>query len=182
MKQHNDIIALMANGSRDQALHSAIQIIARALAQRLPFLVCGNGGSASDAMHIAGELVGRYLKERRPFKVMALSSNPAILTAWANDYNYQTIFSRQVEALGEKDGVLLGISTSGNSMNVVNALRRAREIGMKTIAMTGEGGGKCATYADILLDTPSRETPRIQEVHICQYHFLCEKVEEILTT
>ena len=148
---------------------------------RYPLLVCGNGGSASDAMHIAGELVGRYLKERPAYNVIALSANPAVLTAWSNDYDFSTVYSRQVEAYGEKGGVLLGISTSGNSQNVIEAMKVARDIGMTTIALTGDGGGLCASQADILIDVPSRLTPRVQEVHICIYHYLCQRVEEELT-
>lgn len=181
LKEHSQLVARMVTGSHDERFEKAVAQISSALSQRLPFLVCGNGGSASDAMHIAGELVGRYLKERPPFKAIALAANPAVLTAWANDYDYETVFSRQVEALGEKGGVVLGISTSGNSENVIEALKIAQKIGMTTIALTGDSGGKCAPYADILLDVPSRETPRIQELHICLYHYLCERVEANLT-
>ena len=100
-----------------------------------------------------------------------------MLTAWANDYSYDTVFSRQVEAYGEPGGVLLGLSTSGNSRNVVAAFEQARAIGMTTIALTGKGGGKLAGLSDILLDVPSRSTPLIQQAHLCLYHHLCERVE-----
>ena len=162
-------------------IQSAVDEICIALRAQNSLLVCGNGGSASDAMHIAGELVGRYLKERPAYNVMALSANPAVLTAWSNDYDFSTVYSRQVEAYGEKGGVLLGISTSGNSQNIVGALKVARDIGMTTIALTGEGGGHCGSLADILIDVPSSSTPRIQEVHVCIYHYLCQCVEEVLT-
>ena len=128
-------------------------------------------------MHITGELVGRFLKERRGLKAICLSSNPSVLTAWANDYSYETVFSRQVEAYGEAGGVLLGISTSGNSPNVVEAFRLARAMGLSTVAMTGEGGGRLADLSDVLLAVPSKHTPLIQQVHICLYHYLCERVE-----
>jgi D-sedoheptulose 7-phosphate isomerase len=154
-----------------------IATIAGALGQGRALLVCGNGGSASDAQHITGELVGRFLKERRGLKAICLSSNAAVLTAWANDYSYETVFSRQVEAYGEPGGVLLGISTSGNSANVVAAFQAARQAGMTTVALTGEGGGKLAALSDILLAVPSRHTPLIQQAHICLYHFLCERIE-----
>ncbi len=154
-----------------------ITVIAEALGQGRALLVCGNGGSASDAQHITGELVGRFLKERRGLKAICLSSNAAVLTAWANDYSYETVFSRQVEAYGEPGGVLLGISTSGNSANVVEAFKVARQAGMTTVALTGEGGGKLAALSDILLAVPSRHTPLIQQAHICLYHFLCERIE-----
>ena len=158
-------------------VESAVARMTEALGAGRPLLVCGNGGSASDAMHITGELVGRFLKERRGLKAICLSSNPAILTAWANDYSYDTVFSRQVEAYGEPGGVVLGLSTSGNSPNVVEAFRQARAMGLGTIALTGEGGGRLAELSDVLLAVPSRHTPLIQQVHICLYHYLCEQVE-----
>lgn len=151
-------------------------IVATFLADK-PMLVCGNGGSASDAMHIAGELVGRFLKERKALNCVCLSSNPSVLTAWSNDYSYDTVFSRQTEAYGAAGGIILGISTSGNSRNVVEAFRVAKDIGMTTIGLTGEGGGKMAEVTDILVDAPSRSTPMIQQVHICLYHYICEQVE-----
>lgn len=158
-------------------MEEAVIRIADALKVGKPLLVCGNGGSASDAMHITGELVGRFLKERRGLNAICLSSNPAVLTAWANDYSYDTIFSRQVEAYAVPGGVLLGISTSGNSRNVVAAFEEARKHRMTTIALTGEGGGRMAPLSDLLLAAPSRSTPLIQQVHICLYHYLCEQVE-----
>lgn len=158
-------------------VEAAIAAVTAALGANKALLVCGNGGSASDAMHITGELVGRFLKERRGLKAICLSSNPAVLTAWSNDYSYDTVFSRQTEAYGEPGGVILGISTSGNSRNVIAAFEVAKSLGMTTIALTGEGGGKMAALSDILLDVPSRSTPLIQQVHICLYHYLCEQVE-----
>jgi D-sedoheptulose 7-phosphate isomerase len=155
----------------------AIDIISEALGANRPLLVCGNGGSASDAMHIAGELVGRFLKERRALNCICLSSNPSVLTAWSNDYSYETVFSRQVEAYAAPGGVILGISTSGNSTNVVEAFKTAKSLGMKTIGLTGESGGKMAEWSDVLIDVPSRSTPLIQQVHICIYHYICEMVE-----
>jgi D-sedoheptulose 7-phosphate isomerase len=160
----------------------AIDAIVAALADGKPMLVCGNGGSASDAMHIAGELVGRFLKERKALNCICLSSNPSVLTAWSNDYSFETVFSRQVEAYGAAGGVILGISTSGNSTNVVEAFRVAKQMGMTTIGLTGEGGGKIAELADVLVDVPSRSTPLIQQVHICLYHHICEQVEARLAS
>ena len=159
----------------------AIGTISEALAANRPLLVCGNGGSASDAMHIAGELVGRFLKERRALNCICLSSNPSVLTAWSNDYSYETVFARQVEAYAAPGGVILGISTSGNSKNVVEAFKTAKSLGMQTIGLTGEGGGKMAEWSDVLVDVPSRSTPLIQQVHICIYHYICEMVEARLT-
>lgn len=162
------------------AIEAAIDCMAGALAAGLPLLVCGNGGSASDAMHIAGELVGRFKIERPAFNVIALSANPAILTAWANDYEFETVFSRQVQAYAKPGGVVWGISTSGNSANVIKAFEVAREQGMHTIGLTGAGGGKMAALSDLLLAVPSTDTPRIQELHICVYHYLCARVEQRL--
>jgi D-sedoheptulose 7-phosphate isomerase len=159
----------------------AIEAIVAALAVGAPLLVCGNGGSASDAMHITGELVGRYLKERKALNCICLSSNPAVLTAWANDYSYDTVFSRQVEAYGRDGGVVLGLSTSGNSTNVIKAFEAAKSLGMTTIGLTGQGGGKMAALSDILIAVPSTRTPDIQQVHICFYHYICEMVEARLT-
>lgn len=156
---------------------AAIAAIGKALASGAPLLVCGNGGSAADAAHITGELVGRFLMERRALNCVCLSSNPAVLTALANDYGYEVVFARQVEAYGRPGGVLLGISTSGNSANVVRAFEAARGIGMATVALTGEGGGRLAALSDILIAVPSRHTPDIQQVHLCLYHYICERLE-----
>jgi D-sedoheptulose 7-phosphate isomerase len=168
-----------AMASLDEArVERAVASITTALAADKPLLICGNGGSAADAMHIAGELVGRYLKERRGLKAIALSADPAVMTAWSNDYSYDTVFARQVEALGEKGGVLLGISTSGNSKNVIAAAQAARKKGMLVVALTGKGGGKLGPETDILLDVPETATPLIQQIHICLYHYLCAEIEE----
>lgn len=158
-------------------IDSAVETIVAALTLGRPLLVCGNGGSASDAMHITGELVGRFLKERRAFNCICLSSNPAVLTAWSNDYSFETVFSRQVEAYGAPGGVVLGLSTSGNSKNIIEAFRAAHRCNMKTIGFTGEGGGAMAEVSDVLVDVPSRSTPMIQQIHICLYHYLCENIE-----
>lgn len=158
-------------------MEAAVAACTAALGAGKAMLVCGNGGSASDAMHITGELVGRFLKERRGLKAICLSSNSAVLTAWSNDYSYDTVFSRQTEAYGEAGGVILGLSTSGNSRNVIAAFEVAKSLGMTTIGVTGEGGGKMAAVSDILIDVPSRSTPLIQQVHICLYHYLCEQIE-----
>ncbi len=160
-----------------ERLEEAVELVVGALESGKPLLVCGNGGSAADAMHITGELVGRFLRKRRALNCVCLSSNPAVLTAWANDYSYDTVFSRQVEAYGQPGGVLLGVSTSGNSPNVVNAFDVARAQGLSTVALTGKGGGKLAALAHILVDVPSSQTPFIQQVHICLYHYLCEQIE-----
>jgi D-sedoheptulose 7-phosphate isomerase len=128
-------------------------------------------------MHITGELVGRFLKERKSLRCICLSDNPATLTAWANDYDYASVFARQVEAYGSRGSVLLAISTSGNSKNVIAAAIKAKEMGMQVVSLTGQGGGQLAAKSDVLLDVPSKSTPFIQQVHICLYHYLCEMIE-----
>lgn len=180
MKKSTAVIEATAQTAAMAKAEEAIAAITTALKDGKVFLVCGNGGSASDAMHIAGEMVGRFLKERKAQKCIALSSNPAVLTAWANDYDYATVFSRQVEAYGEAGGVILGLSTSGNSGNVIKAFEQAKKMGMTTIGLTGQGGGKMAPLSDILIDAASKETPFIQQVHICLYHYICQMVEEAI--
>ncbi len=171
------LIAAMAAFPSAPQVDRAVAKIIHAFRHHKPLLVCGNGGSASDACHIAGELVGRFLKERQALKCIALAGDPAILTALGNDFGYESIFARQVEAYGEPGGVLLGISTSGNSANVVAAFKTARTLQMTTVALTGTGGGKLAEYCDILIDVPSTHTPYIQQIHLCLYHYICEAVE-----
>ena len=141
---------------------------------------CGNGGSAGDAQHIAAELSGRFYFDRPPLDAEALHVNGSYITAVANDYSYDVIYERMVQAQGKPGDILVGISTSGNSKNVLLAMKKAKELGMKTIAFTGEGGGSMAEYADFLIAIPSKDTPRIQEVHILVGHIICQIVEEEL--
>jgi D-sedoheptulose 7-phosphate isomerase len=171
------LLEATASDAVETEMRRAIDVIATALAAHKALLVCGNGGSASDALHIAGELVAQFMKKRRALKAICLGANMAALTAWANDFSYETAYARQVEAFGENGGVLLALSTSGNSRNVIAALERARAMGMTTIGMTGAGGGRMAGLCDILLEAPSGSTPDIQQVHICMYHYLCAEVE-----
>ena len=176
----NDSLAVMnaLGDSLDAArVEQAVAAVSKALEADKPFLICGNGGSAADAMHIAGDLVGRFLKERRALKAIALSADTAILTAWGNDYSYDDVFARQVNAYGEPGAVLLAISTSGRSKNVVAAVAAAKAKSMTVIGLTGKGGGHLAPMVDILLDVPSTETPLIQQAHMCLYHYLCAEVE-----
>lgn len=175
--QSAEMLRQAAGAGLDEGVERAVAAIVAALRADKPLLVCGNGGSAADAMHITGELVGRFLKERPGLRCICLSDNTAVLTAWANDYSYDTVFARQVEAYGMQGGVFWGISTSGNSKNVVLAAEAAKQRGMTVLALTGQGGGKLAAHADILLAAPSRHTPLIQQVHICLYHYICEKIE-----
>lgn len=140
-------------------------------------LFCGNGGSAADAQHLAAEFSGRFYYDRPPLFAEALHVNTSYVTAVANDYSYDVIYSRLVEAMGQEGDVLVGLSTSGNSPNVVQAMAAARKKGMITIGFTGEGGGKMKTYCDYLLAIPSTDTPRIQECHMLLGHTICERVE-----
>jgi D-sedoheptulose 7-phosphate isomerase len=179
---HQTVAVINAAMDDDQSLRmiKAIDVTVTALRAGKPLLTCGNGGSAADASHIAGELVGRFFKERKPYNVISLCDNSVAITAIGNDYGYEDIFSKQVEAYGSAGAVLLGLSTSGNSKNVVRAFEAAKKLGMTTIALTGEGGGKLAELSDILLAAPSRVTPIIQQMHVCWYHYFCMRVEEEL--
>jgi D-sedoheptulose 7-phosphate isomerase len=141
-------------------------------------LFCGNGGSASDAQHIASELSGRFYKDRPPLYAEALHVNSSYMTAVANDYGYEETYARIVEASGRKGDVLVGISTSGNSPNVVKAMLNAKEIGMLTVGFTGSKGGKMKEICDVMIQVPSDDTPRIQEVHILVGHIICQLIEE----
>lgn len=141
-------------------------------------LFCGNGGSAADAQHLAAEFSGRFYKDRKPLPSEALHCNTSYLTAVANDYGYDQVYSRVVLGSGREGDVLVGLSTSGNSVNITNALQTAKEIGMITVGFTGEGGGKMKSYCDYLLSVHSKDTPRIQEAHIMIGHIICQLVEE----
>lgn len=144
-------------------------------------IVFGNGGSAADAQHIAAELVGRFQKERKALAALALSTNTSILTALANDYTYDIVFTRQIEALAKEDDVILAISTSGKARNTIEAVKTAKKIGLKTIALTGGDGGELSKIADLSLIIPSKITARIQEAHITIGHIICELVEDELS-
>jgi D-sedoheptulose 7-phosphate isomerase len=152
-------------------------IMAGSLSRGGRIFFCGNGGSAADAQHLAAELTGRFLKERPSLAGIALTTNTSTLTAIANDYSYEEIFSRQIEGLGRAGDVLLGLSTSGNSGNVVRAMDVARGMMVTTVALTGKAGGKLAAAAEHCVRIPSDETPRIQEAHILTGHILAEIVE-----
>jgi D-sedoheptulose 7-phosphate isomerase len=140
-------------------------------------LTCGNGGSAADAQHLAADLVGRFLRERRGLAAVALTTDSSVITSIANDYSFERVFARQVEALGRQGDVVLGISTSGRSSNVIAALTTARQRGLRTIALTGRDGGALGTLADIHINVPSESTPRVQEVHRTLLHVICDLVE-----
>jgi D-sedoheptulose 7-phosphate isomerase len=156
----------------------AAQVMSDALKAGKKLLVFGNGGSASDAQHMSAELVGRFQRERAAMAAIALTTDTSILTSIANDYSYKQVFARQVEALGQPGDVAFGISTSGESPNVVMALQVAKARGMKTIALTGRDGGSVGRAADIHVNVPDQSTARVQEVHRTLIHVMCEVIEE----
>ena len=159
------------------AMEQIALTMTQAILEGKKIIWCGNGGSAADSQHLAAELVGRFRRERRALPSLAITTNTSILTAIGNDYGYERIFQRQVEALCQTGDVLVGLSTSGNSQNVCLALKAARELGARTIAFTGQNGGAMAEIAEMALQIPSTETPRIQEAHILCGHMLCDYIE-----
>jgi len=170
--------AILANDDSLELIHEAALACIRVLKSGGKIILFGNGGSAADAQHIAAELIGRYLQDRRALAAITLTVNASSLTAIANDYTYEEVFSRQIEALGCKGDLAIGISTSGNSKNVIRALLAAKKKGLVTVGMTGSTGGKLRDETDYCLCIPSEQTPRIQEAHIAVGHILCEIIEE----
>ena len=155
----------------------AVKMIETSLRNGGKIHFCGNGGSAADAQHLAAELSGRFYFDRQPLNAEALHCNSSYLTAVANDYGYDIVFSRMLECSGKAGDVVIGISTSGNSVNILNAYEVAKRKGINIISLTGATGGKMKEYSDILLNVPSTDTPRIQESHIMIGHIICELVE-----
>lgn len=170
---------------KEELLHTKIGrimeiagMIIDALKKNGKVILFGNGGSASDAQHIAAEFVGRFKKDRPGLAALALTTNTSVLTAIANDYGYDIVFARQIEALAQKNDIAIGISTSGKAKNVTCGIKQAKKMGLKTVALTGSGGGELANLADISLIVPSAVTARIQEAHITIGHILCELIEQ----
>ncbi len=160
-----------------QAISEAAQSIVQAIKKSNKLLICGNGGSAADAQHIAGEFLCRFYKDRAPMSAIALSTDTSVLTSISNDYSYEEVFSRQIIGLGKHGDILLGISTSGTSSNVLQAFRTAKKNGLKTILLTGNRKNDVSKICDIVITTPSSDTPRIQEMHLLIEHILCEITE-----
>lgn len=179
-----DSIVLRGQLLEDVALRNALDGLIHASTEALRMggkvLFCGNGGSAADAQHLAAELSGRFGYDRPPLASEALHVNTSYLTAVANDYSFDEVYARMVRAIGKKGDVLIALSTSGNSSNIVNALAAARELGMITAGFSGATGGRMAANCDYLLRVPSSETPRIQEIHITLGHLLCGEIERTL--
>ena len=156
------------------------ELIIEALRKNGKVIIFGNGGSAADSQHIAAELVGRFKKDRTALAAIALTVNTSVLTSLANDYGYEIVFSKQIEALGKKNDVAIGISTSGKAKNVTLGLKQAKKMGIKTVVLTGRNGAELAKTADLSLLVPSEVTARIQEAHITIGHILCELIEQEL--
>ena len=165
-------------GSMEADLEAASNLAVEVLKRGNKVLLCGNGGSAADAQHIAAELTGRYKTERRGLPAIALTTDTSALTAISNDYGYAKVFDRQVEALANKGDLLIGISTSGNSSNIISALECAKALGCHTIGFSGRDGGAMNQVCDINLVVPSNDTPRIQEIHILLGHTMCQIVDD----
>lgn len=177
----NDHAALVQRlAALDDAVAAAVQACADTLRTGGKILLCGNGGSAADTQHIAAELVGRFVGERRALAAIALTTDSSALTAIANDYGYDHVFARQVAGLGRPGDLLVGISTSGTSPNVLAAMREARTMGLRTVALAGKDGGPLAVEADHAIVVPSTVTARIQEAHILIGHALCAGIERAL--
>jgi D-sedoheptulose 7-phosphate isomerase len=177
---HQETIAKVIETMQEPLLEAS-KLAVETLRAGNKILLCGNGGSAADAQHIAAELTGRYKTERRGLPGIALTTDTSALTAIGNDYGYDRVFDRQVEALAQKGDLLIGISTSGNSTNVINALKVAREMGCKTLGLTGRDGGAMNELCDINLVVPSNDTPRIQEMHILFAHTICQIIDNELS-
>ena len=177
LTSHVEVIHIVGNKLAPHIAECA-QMLIDTLQAGQKILIMGNGGSAADAQHFAAEMVGRFLLERRALPAIALTTDTSILTAVGNDYGFDDIFKRQVEALAKPDDVLIGISTSGNSKNIKRAFAAGKNLGVKTIGLLGRDGGEIASLADLDLTVPSLETPRIQEAHLVMIHILCDLVEK----
>ncbi|MDR1707235.1 D-sedoheptulose-7-phosphate isomerase [Dysgonomonas sp.] len=172
--------AVLSNHKVLKSINDAALMVVNAYKLNAKTLIAGNGGSAADAQHIAGEFVSRFYFDRPGIPSISLSTDTSIITAIGNDYGFDKLFARQVQALGNEGDVFIGITTSGNSENIIQALHSCKEQGLKSIILTGESGGKVSDLCDICIKIPSKVTPRIQEVHILVGHIICCIVEEIL--
>lgn len=163
-----------------RTIEEVTNVISTAFRNGNKVLFCGNGGSAADAQHLAAEFSGRFYTDRDPLPSEALHCNSSYMTAVANDYGYDVVYSRMIRGMGKPGDVLVGLSTSGNSVNIINAMAEAKKIGMINVVFSGEGGGKLRSMCDYLINVPSNDTPRIQESHIMVGHIICELVESDL--
>ena len=174
---HLEVLQKLKDSDLPEKLETCAGYVEKALAEGHKVLFCGNGGSAADSQHLAAEFMGRFQKERKGLPAIALTVDTSVLTSVANDYGYDTVFARQVQALGEPGDVLVGISTSGNSKNVLLSVEEAKVKGITCIGMTAEGGGRLAETCDVCLAVPTKVTARAQEMHILMGHILCELVD-----
>tara|TARA_B100000767_G_C19431236_1_gene396013 strand:+ start:46 stop:618 length:573 start_codon:yes stop_codon:yes gene_type:complete len=174
--EHSDVLDSIKH--LDKSIIKVANLLIHCLENKGTIFWCGNGGSASDSQHLAGELVGRFVNERKPLKSIALTADSAVMTCIVNDYGYEHIFSRQVEGLGSEGDILVGISTSGNSQNVLNAFQVANQKGMISIGLLGKGGGEAASIVMNSVIIESQSTARVQEMHILIGHILCDFIEE----
>lgn len=176
--QHQEVIArLLDDTSIQHIISTVVEVIVACFKRGNKVYFCGNGGSAADAQHLAAEFSGKFYIDRSVLPSEALHCNTSYLTAVGNDYTFDIIYSRLISGIGNKGDILIGLSTSGNSTNIIEAFKTCREKGIITIAFTGETGGKIASYSDYLINVPSTDTPRIQESHITIGHIICEMVE-----
>ena len=179
IQEHNDVLDSISQLA--ESIEKVANIFISCLENDGTIFWCGNGGSASDSQHLAGELVGRFVDERKPLKSIALTADSAVMTCIVNDYGYEHIFSRQIEALGSEGDVLVGITTSGNSQNVLHAFKVAEQKGMTTVGLLGKGGGKATGMVKQSIVVSSDSTARVQEMHILIGHILCDLIEEGLS-
>lgn len=178
LRSHFEVLKKLIEDSQNH-IYTACVIATETLSNGNKILIFGNGGSAADAQHIAAEIVGRYKVERRGLPAIALTTDTSALTAIANDFGFKRVFERQVEALANEGDLLIGISTSGNSKNVLRALKKGRELGCKCIGLSGNGGGKMNELCDLSIVVPSSNTPRVQEMHTMIGHILAQAIDRV---
>lgn len=177
-EEKKELLQILEKNPYLNSVEKASEVLSAAIKNGNKILIAGNGGSAADAQHFAGEIVGRFMFNRPSAPAISLCVDPSVMTCIANDYGYEEVFARQIEGLGNADDVFIGISTSGNSENIIKALSKAKEKNIKTICFLGKDGGKIKDLCDIPLVVPSTSTPRIQEIHTFTVHLLCEIIEK----
>lgn len=180
LNNHIEIVQKTIDSMQDE-IEIVSKICIKCIINGNKIMLFGNGGSAADAQHIAAELVGRYKVDRKGLSALALTTDTSVLTSIGNDFGFEEIYSRQIEALANSGDIAIGISTSGNSINIIKAFSVAKEMGCQVIGLSGSGGGKFKSYCDINLVVPSKDTPRIQEIHILIGHIICHLIESKLS-
>lgn len=177
IEQFNELLNSVFKGDFFYKIAEISEIIVKGIKKGNKVLLCGNGGSAADCQHIAGEMINRFKKERRPLPFISLTTDTSVITSIANDYSFQDIFSKQIFALGRKNDILLCFSTSGESKNVIEGAKKAKEMNMKVISFTGKSPNTLEKYSDITLSIPSNQTEKVQQIHMIIYHLLCYLIE-----